>query len=162
MNIQRVYEPKLLGTAGTLLANQSFFKGSTGLLIHADNATDFDLKELIQAHQQRPKGCLLTMLTFNTNNPQSCGIVEINEQGVVQAFHEKVENPPGNRANGAVYAFDRDLLKVTNAKEQKPSDFSVDVLPSILGKIYTCKATGRFIDIGSPEALEIAKLLWQS
>ena len=60
--------PELLGTAGTLLANQSFFEGSTGLLIHADNATDFNLKELIQAHQQRPKSCLLTMLTLKLTN----------------------------------------------------------------------------------------------
>ena len=94
MSIQSTYEPELLGTAGTLLANQSFFEGCTGLLIHADNATDFDLNELVNAHQNRPKGCILTMLTFNTDNPQSCGIVEIDGQGVVQAFYEKQKNPP--------------------------------------------------------------------
>ena len=162
MHVQSVYEPELLGTAGTLLANQSFFEGSTGLLIHADNATDFNLKELIQAHQQRPKSCLLTMLTFETDKPQSCGIVEIDNQGIVQAFHEKVDNPPGNRANGAVYAFNRDFLEATNAAKPKPGDFSIDILPSVVGKIFTCEATGRFIDIGSPEALKKARSLWQS
>ena len=36
--IQNVYEHELLGTAGTLRANQAFFANSTGMLIHADNA----------------------------------------------------------------------------------------------------------------------------
>ena len=38
MEIKTVYEPELLGTAGTLLANEEFFESGTGLLIHADNA----------------------------------------------------------------------------------------------------------------------------
>ena len=38
IDIELVYEPTLLGTAGTLLANHDFFRGSTGILIHADNA----------------------------------------------------------------------------------------------------------------------------
>ena len=102
MSIHRTFEPELLGTAGTLIANKDFFNDSTCLLIHADNATNFDLNELVQAHYQRPKGCLLTMLTFNSRNPEGCGIVEVDMQGIVTSFHEKVQNPPGNRAN-AIY-----------------------------------------------------------
>ena len=75
MMIEEQYERKLLGTAGTLMRNEDYFKGSKGLLIHADNATDTDLNKLIEAHEERPKGCLITMLTFETENPQSCGIV---------------------------------------------------------------------------------------
>ena len=40
MSVETVYEPVLLGTAGTLLANQGFFGNATGLLIHADNAME--------------------------------------------------------------------------------------------------------------------------
>ena len=40
MSIRTAHEPELLGTAGTLLANQGFFKDATGLLIHADNAME--------------------------------------------------------------------------------------------------------------------------
>ena len=153
MNIQSTYEPELLGTAGTLLANQSFFEGSTGLLIHADNATDFDLKKLIAAHHQRPKGCLLTMLTFNTDNPQSCGIVEIDNQGVVQAFHEKAENPPGNQANGAIYIFDQEFIEVLNLKYKYSTDFSTEVLQDMTTYIFTCHTNNLFLDIGTPENL---------
>ena len=49
------------------------------------------------------------MLTFKTNTPSSCGIVEIDNEQVVHAFHEKLVDPPGDRANGALYAFEKDF-----------------------------------------------------
>ena len=98
-----------MGTAGTLLANQEFL-GATGLLIHADNAMQGNLKDFLAAHRERQSFCELTMLTFDTDTPRSCGIVEIDNKQVVQAFHEKLEEPPGNRANGALYAFEQDSL----------------------------------------------------
>jgi len=41
----------------------------------------------------------MTMVTFRSPNPSMCGIVEVNEQGVVLNYFEKVEFPPGNLAN---------------------------------------------------------------
>jgi mannose-1-phosphate guanylyltransferase len=160
MNVQSTYEPELLGTAGTLLANQSFFEGSTGLLIHADNATDFNINELIDAHKHRPEGCLLTMLTFDTDNPQSCGIVEIDEQGVVQTFHEKVKNPPGNRANGAIYAFDSQFIQELNTMKTSVNDLSTQVIPKLVGRIATLHIRNQFLDIGTPDSLQKAQELW--
>ena len=110
MTVSIFHEPKLLGTAGTLLANEAFFKGATGLLIHADNAMSDDLDEFVLAHSNRCEECLLTMLTFETDTPMSCGIVETDQTGRLIDFHEKVEHPPGNQANGAVYAFDEELV----------------------------------------------------
>ena len=43
MKVDIIYEPDLLGTAGTLLANNDFFEGATGLLIHADNVMEDDI-----------------------------------------------------------------------------------------------------------------------
>ena len=47
-----MYEPKLLGTAGTLLANQKFFESSTGLLIHADNVMVDDMRPFFKRPSQ--------------------------------------------------------------------------------------------------------------
>ena len=160
MQIFERYEHKLLGTAGTLLANADFFQGSTGVLIHADNATDTDLSKLIHAHRNRPTYCLLTMLTFETDTPQSCGIVEIDSDGVVQNFYEKITNPPGNRANGAVYVFEQQLLDILKASEEQPHDFSKEVLSRLIGRIYTCHTLDQFIDIGTPESLNKARQIW--
>ena len=43
---------------------------------------------------------------LKSNKPESCGIVEIDNKGIVINFYEKIKNPPGQIANGAVYVFD--------------------------------------------------------
>ena len=159
MTVQTVHEPELLGTAGTLLANQEFFRGATGLLIHADNAMAGNIHDFIAAHNDRQSCCLLTMLTFKTDTPRSCGIVEVDGQDVVQAFHEKVDAPPGNRANGALYAFEQDLLNHLNLMNPIPSDFSTEVIPRLLGRIQTWHTQDAYLDIGTPKTLHTAQEL---
>jgi len=159
MTVHTVHEPELLGTAGTLLANQSFFSGCTGLLIHADNAMAEGLRPFLAAHHNRQMGCLLTMLTFKTESPSSCGIVELDEQNILQGFHEKVGNPPGNRANGALYAFEPPLLDHLNSMAPPPSDFSTEAIPRMLGRIQTWHTDQAYLDIGTPEALATAQQL---
>ena len=58
MSVKTVHEPVLLGTAGTVMANQEFFEGGTGLLIHADNAMAGDVKNFLDAHRDREPCCL--------------------------------------------------------------------------------------------------------
>ena len=160
MAVERVHEPELLGTAGTLAANREFFAGATGLLIHADNAMEGELSGLLAAHDQRPSGCLLTMLTFLSEQPSSCGIVETDGQGVVQGFHEKVVMPPGNCANGALYAFDQPFLDWFCRMDPTINDFSTGVIPRLMGQIYTWPASGAYLDIGTPQALRQAQQIW--
>ena len=162
MTVRSIHETELLGTGGTLLANQAFFKGATGLLIHADNAMAGGLGDFLAAHRKRQDCCLLTMLTFSTNTPSSCGIVEIDKQQVVQAFHEKVVEPPGNRANGALYAFEQDFLDHLNLMNPIPSDFSTEVIPKLCGRIQTWHTHQPYLDIGTPEALTSAQKLMRN
>ncbi len=153
------YEENLLGTAGTLISNHKIFMNSTCILIHADNFTTFNLKYLVDAHYKRPGNCLITMLTFITKTPETCGIVEVDSLGVVQSFSEKSSNPPGNLANGAVYVFDNDFLEWLIKNHSKAFDFSNDVIPNLIGKIYTYQTNQPFIDIGTKSTLEEAQKL---
>ena len=159
MGVHTMHEPELLGTAATLLANQAFFAGATGLLIHADNAMAGDLRPFLRAHKDRQPDCLLTMLTFKTGTPSSCGIVEVDDQQLVQGFYEKMSNPPGNRANGALYAFEPLLLDQLNRMAPPPSDFSTEVIPSLMGRIQTWHTDQAYVDIGTPKALATAQQL---
>lgn len=154
-----VHEPELLGTAGTLIANLDFFQGEDGMLIHADNYCLCDFQAFIRAHQCRPPECVMTMMTFRTDDPSSCGIVELDERGVVVGFHEKVQNPTGNLANGAVYVLSADLLKVLKSSKEPTQDFSTQVIPEHIGSISTFQTHGVFLDIGTPEAYRLANKL---
>jgi mannose-1-phosphate guanylyltransferase len=147
--ISLVHEHELYGTAGTLITNLGFFNGGDGLLIHADNYCLADFSAFVRAHQERPPKCVMTMMTFRTNNPSSCGIVELDTRGVVIGFHEKVTAPPGNLANGAVYILSAELLVRLSNDFQGAKDFSNDVLPHFVGKIYSYETTDLFLDIGS-------------
>ncbi|MDO9371795.1 MAG: nucleotidyltransferase family protein [Gammaproteobacteria bacterium] len=147
-----VHEQDLLGTAGTLIANLSFFQGEDGLLIHADNYCLADFRAFVQAHWQRPPGCVMTMMTFRTDIPSSCGIVELDERGVVVGFHEKVASPPGNLANGAVYILSAELLERMGKDLYSVKDFSAEVLHRFVGQIYTYETSEVFLDVGTPEA----------
>ena len=64
MAVRTVHEPELLGTAGTLLKNQEFFRGFTGLLIHADNAMAGDMKDFLDAHRARQASCLMLRVSL--------------------------------------------------------------------------------------------------
>ena len=100
------------------------------------------------------------MLTFNTSNPQSCGIVETDKEGVVIQFHEKSSTPPSNRANGAVYVFDSFFLEKLQALGPHITDFSTQVIPKFLGRIYTWHTNAMYLDIGTPKNLAQAQNLW--
>lgn len=154
--VTMVYEDQLLGTAGTLLHNKDFFKDERILLIHADNLSAFDMKAFIKRHECRPDVCEMTMMTFKTPTPQSCGIVELDSQGIVIDFHEKVADPPGNLANGAVFILENSVLKRMRDMAPSCSDFCKDVVPCFTGKIYTFYNNEYHRDIGTPESYELA------
>jgi mannose-1-phosphate guanylyltransferase len=97
------------------------------------------------------------MMTFDTDAPQSCGIVELDSYGVVQAFHEKVANPPGVRANAAVYIFEPSVIDYIYSLNREVCDISIDVLPNFLGKIQTFHNMDYHRDIGTLESLALAE-----
>jgi len=161
-SVTLVYEPELCGTAGTLLRNLSFFDGEDVMLIHADNYGLINVGEFILAHKNRPPECLLTMMTFRSESPSSCGIVELDNRGVVIGFHEKVDSPPGNSANAAIYILSKELIEIMISKFSLVTDFSTEVLPLLMDRIYTYETNDYFIDIGTPEAYEVANSICSS
>jgi mannose-1-phosphate guanylyltransferase len=151
--IELSHEPVLLGTGGTLLANARFLGAEPFLVAHADNLTSFDLQALLAAHHARPEGTLITMMTFTTLDPQSCGIVTTDDRGVVNGFFEKTPNPPGNRANAAVYLFEPEVLKFIGSLNRTFVDLSSDVLPRFVGHMATWHNSTYHRDIGTLESL---------
>ena len=151
--IDLVHEDELRGTGGTILANRAWFQDSAFMVAHADNLTDFDMLGLIDAHSKRPAGHVMTMLGFRTDDPSSCGILELDQRGTVLAFHEKVANPPGNLANGAVYIFEPDVITDIARLGKEVVDLSTEIIPNYLGRILCVETHGYHRDIGNPASL---------
>ena len=91
------------------------------------------------------------MLVFQTDQPSECGIVTIDENKIVTSFHEKKDDPPGNLANGAVYILSSEFLKIIKKKYKYKKDFSIEILPNFMGKIFTFETKMFFVDIGTPQ-----------
>ena len=127
-------------------------------MIHADNFCGASIEKFINAHSSRPEGTEITMMTFRTNDPSTCGIIEADRQGVVQGVHEKVPNPPGKTANAAIYVFEQSVIQFISASRTGEFvDISRDVIPRYLGRIFAAPADGPVIDIGTPVNLERAQ-----
>lgn len=154
--IELVHEDELLGTAGTVLRNRAFFGDEAFILAHADNLTRFNLQAFIAAHRNRAEGIEITMMTFDTDSPQSCGIIELDVQHRVIAFHEKVANPPGRRANGAVYICEPAVVDFIASLGREVVDLSTEVLPHFLGRMQCFHNADYHRDIGTPESLRLA------
>lgn len=153
------YESELLGTAGSLLKNIDFLEQSdTVLIAHADNLCICDFEAFLNAHNNRPSDSLMTMMLFRTPTPESCGVVALGGDGCVLEFHEKVKNPPSNLANGAVYLMDKMFFKWLSAQTDLPSipDISLDIIPKLMGKIFTWENQNYHRDIGTPESYQRA------
>jgi mannose-1-phosphate guanylyltransferase len=92
------------------------------------------------------------MMTYVTPTPETCGIVQLDNHGVVKAFYEKVKDPPGNLANGAVYILEPSVFDFLESFKKNKIDFSTDVLPRYLGRIYTFHNNVYHRDIGNLES----------
>ena len=147
-SVTLAHEPELLGTSGTIRLHAEFLAVGDSLVLHADNFCEDDLSGLIAAHQSRPDGCILTMLTFRSSDPSSCGIVETDGRGVMTALHHKISSPPSDRANAATYVFTPELVDLV-VREAEAFDFSAETLPKLVGKGMTGHTDLPFTDIGT-------------
>lgn len=157
-NITLFHEEELLNTGGTLLLNKEFFNNEAFMLVHADNLCFCDFNAFIEAHKKRDIKCELTMMLFESDNPSSCGVVELSSRKIVQKFHEKVNNPPSSLANGAVYICEPSIFYFLESLQKKDIDFSNDVLPNYMGKINTYLNNVYHRDIGTVKSYELAQI----
>lgn len=97
------------------------------------------------------------MVTFSTNNPQECGIVQIDEEGIMQNYFEKILDPPSKIANGAIFAFNDKFLEYFSLIPSCHDDFCAHIVPQLKGKIQTYYTNSFFIDIGTPDSLKLAR-----
>lgn len=147
-----IEEDELLGTGGTLKKNAKIFMDDSFLIAHADNLCLCDFKSFFNAHKNRPENTAITMMTFNSIDPKQCGVVSLNEQNIVTSFHEKVEKPPTNLANGAVFVMEPEVVQYSKTIEKDVFEISLDIIPHFIGRILAWHNSEYHLDIGTLEA----------
>jgi len=157
LNITVFHERRLLGSAGTVLANREFVAGQRCFIIaYADNLTNVDLGRMVEFHLGH-KG-VLTMGLFRTNRPRECGIAELGKDGLIGSFVEKPAEPRSDLANAGIYIASREIFDYIPRKE--PVDFGFDVLPKLVGRMYGYEIKEYLMDIGTLENYARANREW--
>jgi mannose-1-phosphate guanylyltransferase len=152
------YEPVLLGSAGTLVANKSFVANEKSFFIfYGDNLTNTSLSGLHDFHVVQPHN--FTMALFETNNPSGCGIVSLDNYGSVVDFEEKPAHPVSNLVNAGLYVASPAVIEMIDSAKT-PADIGFDLLPLLIGKMSGYKINDYLIDIGTHKNLEKARLDW--
>jgi mannose-1-phosphate guanylyltransferase len=156
-SVRLVYEPELLGSAGTLRANREWVAGEEFFLAcNADNLTDFDLDELIDAHVAGNR--VATLAVFHSETPSAGGVVEIDEAGRIVGFQEKPAVPRSDLVNAGMYAFGPGVFDEISGAA--PVDIGYHLLPRLVGRAGAVAVPGYFRDIGTVEAYQRARKDW--
>jgi mannose-1-phosphate guanylyltransferase len=155
--VRTVFEPALLGSAGTLAANREWVAGEELFLVcNADNLTDFALQSLIDEHRHyRP---IATLAVFHSDRPWTGGVVETDATGRVIGFVEKPTQPVSDLINAGVYAFHPSVIDEIDPIP--PTDIGYDLLPRLVGRARAVPVDGYFRDIGTPDAYRLAREEW--
>ncbi len=155
--VSETYEPKLLGSAGTITANADYVaEDERCLIVYADNLSDVDLGALLAFHETHADP--FTMMLFHTEYPQRCGIATLDGQQRIVQFVEKPREPQSNLANGGIYVLDGAAYREIAALGA--FDLGFDVLPRFVGRMRGWVWHGYHRDIGTPEALRQAEADW--
>jgi len=157
--VRTVFEPELLGSAGTLVANREWVDGDEAFLAcYADNLTDFDLRSLVDAH--RAWSPVATLAVFHSDRPWAGGVVELDRAGRITGFTEKPAEPVSDLVNAGIYAFHPSVLDLLPETGDTPLDIGYHLLPRLVGRARAVPVEGYFRDIGTLDAYHLARQEW--
>jgi len=147
------YEPTLLGSAGTLQSAKSFLANEEQFyIIYADNFAEMNLLRLRSFHEK----CgfpPLVVAAYLTEQPERCGIFELDDWGRVVSFEEKPAQPRTNIANSGIHVATPELFDWV--PETVPADIGFHVLPNLVGKMCAYVTDEYIQDIGTPESYAV-------
>lgn len=161
LTVQTVFEKDLLGSAGTLKGNSSFFKGEGDfLVVYGDNLTNINYEKLLAVHKK--KGGIATIASYVEEYPESKGIISFDDGDRILKFTEKPRPDQiiSKYANAGIYVLSSKIFKYLNSFDKIPLDFGHDIFPQVLAeneKMYVYKMDEILLDIGTLESYNEAQ-----
>jgi mannose-1-phosphate guanylyltransferase len=156
IRVSLIEEPELFGSAGTLRANRKWVESEDQFWVfYADVLTCTDLTHMLRFHSPLNAA---TIGVYSVPDPERCGIVELDGNGVVTSFVEKPAHPRSNLAFAGIMIATKQLLGAI--PEKRGADIAFDVLPRLTGKTRAYCITDYLLDIGTRENYEQAQKTW--
>jgi len=155
--IHLVQENVLLGSAGTLLANRSLVEPEPYFWVfYADVLNQVNLTSMLNTHKNHLPAA--TLGVYEVPNPTQCGIVQVDERGIISGFVEKPERPEGKLAFSGIMLATPALLDAIPRRQ--PADLAFDVLPRLRGNMRAHFISEYLVDIGTLRTYNEAQSSW--
>ena len=137
ISIEYKAQPSPDGLAQAFILGESFIGNDNVALILGDNLFyGHDLiKSLKNANQNNNGG---TVFGYHVVNPNSYGVVEFDQNGLVQSIEEKPQKPKSNYAIPGIYFFDNNVVQ-----------YAKEVQPSARGELEITDVMQRYLDDGN-------------
>jgi mannose-1-phosphate guanylyltransferase len=161
ISVETVWEPELLGSAGTIVANREFIEhGDPFFILYGDNLTNVRLRDLLEHNRRHP--AILTVGLFHAENPSACGIAELENgrEGLISRFVEKPSHPKSDLASAGMFVARPELLRELHPDATPPYDFGGRVMPSLEGRMNGIVLDGYIRDIGTHRSLQLSIEEW--
>jgi mannose-1-phosphate guanylyltransferase len=150
-------EQQLLGSAGTLRANQDWVaQEDLFWIFYADVLCRPDLAGMLRLHRDRNPAA--TLGVSEVPDPSRCGIVSPDPNGVIQQFVEKPAAPQGNLAFAGLMIGTPGILDLI--PPVMPADIGFHVLPRLVGRMLAFPIRDYLIDIGTMDNYQTAQRTW--
>jgi mannose-1-phosphate guanylyltransferase len=154
-------EKVLLGSGGTLLANRALVAdGEHFFILYGDNLTNVNLNKMYEFHLGH--GLPFTLGVFRADEPERCGIAEIDEDGLVVDFVEKPDKPKSDLAAAGIYVADQRIFDFfpENSELIRPLDLGFHIIPNLVGKMRAYYIEEFLMDIGTVDSYEKAQAIY--
>jgi mannose-1-phosphate guanylyltransferase len=150
LEIEYVVEDSPLGTGGGIRNVLSHLRHDRAMIFNGDILGGTDLGAVLQTHVDNDADVTLHLL--RVADPRAFGCVPTDEDGRVEAFLEKAEDPPTDQINAGCYVFQRNIIESIPANQVVSVER--DVFPDILSggqRMYGHVDQAYWRDLGKPD-----------
>ncbi len=159
MNLVYAVENEPLDTGGAIRNAYDAFPGDDCVVFNGDVIHGFDIASILESHRQR--GADVTLTLREVPRPHPYGVVEVDDDQRVTAFHEPTEQqkkafeqaavePGVDKMNAGLYVINRQILESFPTGRSK---VETDLFPSLIAqgaKVYADLQNGFWVDVGRP------------
>ncbi len=151
------------GTANAIYQNIPYierYNPDYVLVLSGDHIYKMDYSKMIAYHKKMEAACTIAAIEVPMEEASRFGILNTDQDGVIEKFDEKPKVPKSNQASMGIYVFTwsklRQYLEEDEENPKSSNDFGHDVLPAMLSageKMVAYSFEGYWKDVGTIESL---------
>ncbi|MGI5504728.1 sugar phosphate nucleotidyltransferase [Lentzea sp. CA-135723] len=151
LELEYVVEEVPLDTAGAIRNVADKLREPDVMVFNGDILSGVDLTGIVDTHRKHEAD--VTLHLVKVADPRAFGCVPTDDEGRVQAFLEKTENPPTDQINAGCYVFRREVIDAIPAG--RPVSVERETFPGLLSEGRRLQGhvdATYWLDLGKPEA----------